>query len=293
MSAEHARCANCGKRLPRHAHICPLCGYENVIHTPRIRCNYCGRRIPATFVVCPNCKHNPRSFYWRRSPIIWVVLLALIALLVCGILNFGSFGGSVNGLSEINTTLTPSPTFAPVTVVIVATNRPITATRVPPTLTKTASPTPVPPSLTSTPTLTPTRVVRTPRATDTPTMTSTPAPIAAPALVSPTNQEHVGTINRNVDLSFHPNSVLGPQDWYRVQVDFLDRSDNPVSWCGWTKQSSIGFPRGYFDDSSPNVRSFLWHISIVHTSDPTPATCEAPFTKLSAQSDVWTFFWYP
>jgi len=77
-----------------------------------------------------------------------------------------------------------------------------------------------------------------------------------------------------------------------LQVDYLDRAGQPVSWCGWTKDATLEFPRDLFDASSPSVRSFLWRVSVVRPTQINPATCEARFEKVSAQSDAWTFYWY-
>jgi len=273
---------------------CPACGYGNVIHIHRIRCNYCGRRIPASSVVCPNCHHNPRAFYWRR----WHVVVLLI-LLAC-VLGAGAwlYRNQLSAALPISlafqSTITPTPTFThvPITVIILATRPPATATFLP-----TRTPTRVPPTLTPTPTSSPTstrtatRSLRTPGKTGVPTAIPTPIPVPAPKLLAPQDGERIIGPNKRIVLTFQPAQPIGAQQWYRVQVDYLDRSGQPVSWCSFSKYTSFEFPHEIFDDSSPLVRSFLWRVSVVRSALPEPATCDAQYEPLSAPSDVRTFYW--
>ncbi len=270
------------------------------MHTPRIRCNYCGRRIPASSVVCPHCQRNPRGFFWKR----WHVgVLALVLLAVAGIaaIVLGQEGistalGSIQPIQVAlgATTATPTFTKAPLTIVIVATQPASTPTLLPPTNTplpptETPSPTEIP-SATTTVTVTP----HTPVGTETapPTPIPTPVPVSPPKLQAPVDGEQVRGANQHITLRFTPAAPIGQLEWFRVQVDFLDRAGQPVSWCAFTKESFLEFPREFFDDSSPNVRSFLWRVNVVRTNQFDPKTCDAPFELLSAPSDVWTFYWY-
>ena len=50
-------------------------------------------------------------------------------------------------------------------------------------------------------------------------------------------------------LSFHGTSPLGEHDWFRVQVDFKDRNNQPWTWCGWSRSNTIIFPADYYDES--------------------------------------------
>jgi hypothetical protein len=196
----------------------------------------------------------------------------------------------------LNSTATPSVTRTPITVILVATRPLGTPTRVPPTRTpaNTAAPRP-----TNTPTwtLTATRTVsnpgtRAPQATETPSPVPTVIPVTAPNPVSPADGERIIGANKRVDLQFQPAQPLGALEWFRLQVDFLDRAGNPVSWCEFTKNSSQEFPRDFFDDSSPTLRSFLWRVNVVRSNQITPTTCDAPYDVLSPSSDPWTFYWY-
>jgi hypothetical protein len=269
------------------------------MHTPRIRCNYCDRRIPANLVVCPNCQRNPRAFYWRR----WHVVVLVLLLAVCALGYFAysggaDFGNMLGSFVALANTATPpartaTPTRPPVTVVIVATRPPNTATRVPPTATRRPNTaTPIPPTAPPSSTITPTRAPRTPAATETPTTVPTPIPVTPPTLLAPADGERIIGSNKRVMLAFHPAEDLSSLVWHRVQVDFLDRAGNPISWCGFTKEASIQFPREFFDDSSPSIRSFLWRVNVVRSNQENPTTCDAPYEVLSAPSQVWTFYWY-
>lgn len=196
----------------------------------------------------------------------------------------------------LNPTPTQTITRAPVSVVLVATRPPLTATRVPPTATRAITNTPRA-TATATFTLIATSPAANPasnaaRVTETPSPIPTRVPVASPVLISPTDGERIIGPNKRVLLQFQPAQPLGAQEWYRVQVDFLDRAGNPVSWCGFTRESAQEFPRDFFDDSSPNVRSFLWRVNVVQSGQFNPATCDAPYDTVSAPSDVRTFYWY-
>jgi hypothetical protein len=194
-------------------------------------------------------------------------------------------------------TATRANTRPPVTIVLVATLLPSTATHIPPTESE-SEPTSEP-SATPAPTLTPTATVRAENIETQvaqPTIPPSPIPtivaVTPPSLVAPTDSEQIIGANKRVTLKFQPAQPLGNQEWHRIQVDFLDRSGNPVSWCDFTKESEQEFPREFFDDSSPSVRSFLWRVNVVRSNQISPSTCDAQYDPLSAPSNVWTFFWY-
>jgi hypothetical protein len=182
--------------------------------------------------------------------------------------------------------------------VLVATPVPSTATvtALPPTPTRADTPTPTEtaePTITPTPSLTPENIsTQVAQPTALPTLIPSPIPVQAPQLVAPADGERIAGANKTVLLQYQPAQVLGAQDWYRVQVDFLDRAGNPVSWCGFSKESQQEFPSAYFDESSPNVRSFLWRVNVVRSNQAVPTTCDAPYDLLSAPSEVRTYYWY-
>lgn len=266
---------------------------QDPLHTARIRCNYCSKRIPASSIVCPNCQRNPRAFYWKRGQ---VALLVLGLVIVLGAAAW-FFGRDLTKLLPasvaLNPTASPSPTpRRPITVILVATARPsLTATRVPPT-NKPANTATASPTLSPTPTVTLTQAPRKAGVTDTPSPVPTAVAVPAPKLVSPADGERVIGASKHVFLQFQPAQTIRAQEWYRVQVDYLDRAGNPSSWCEFTQDSQLEFPREFFDDSSPNVRSFLWRVNVVHSNQVSPKTCDAPYETLSAASEVWTFYWY-
>jgi hypothetical protein len=140
--------------------------------------------------------------------------------------------------------------------------------------------------------LSPTRLPRTPQGTVIATPVPTAVPVSAPQLVSPGDGERILGGNKHVFLKFQPAAPIGAQQWYRVQVDYLDRTGQPVSWCEFTKESALEFPQDYFDNSSPSVRSFLWRVGVVRSNQVLPQTCEAQYETLSAPGQVWTFYWY-
>jgi len=233
-----------------------------------------------------------------------VVVLAVVGLLALAafFLTFGAngIGSALTGFNPfrgvaLGASPTPRATLAPITVIITATPRPPTRTPIPPTTTIANSPPPPPtasPTFSSTPTRTVTQNSRAARATETFTPTPTPIPVPPPKLIAPTDGERIQGANKHVILTFQPAKPIGAQEWYRLQVDYLDRTGQPVSWCAFTKESALEFPRDLFDDSSPNVRSFLWRVNVVQTHQVNPSTCDAPYDVLSAPSEVWTFYWY-
>lgn len=262
-------------------------------HTPRVRCKYCSKRIPASAVVCPNCQRNPRAFYWKRGQILLFVLFLLLVL--GGVISF--FSGDLQSLAPVQLALFPTPTRSPsrppITVILVATARPsLPPTRVPATSKPANTVTPTRPTLTPTASFTPTRIPRAPGTTDTPSPIPTRAPVPAPKLLSPGDGERVSGSNKHVLLRFQSVRPLNAQEWFRIQVDYLDRAGNPSGWCEFSKVGDQEFPREIFDDSSPNVRSFLWRVSVVHSTQVSPQTCDAPYETLSSSSEVWTFYWY-
>ena len=280
---------------------CPACGYGTVSTTPRIRCHYCSRRILASAVVCPNCQHNPRAFYWKRWHVIVLIVLALLASAIFFSTVGANFARSaLNGFEPfraiaIAATPTAHATRPPITVIITATPRPATKSPVPPTPVIVPSATPRPtdvPQVTPTPTHTLTQISGPPRATATFTSIPTAIPVPPPKLVSPSDGERVQGGNKRIALAFQPAQPIGAEDWFRMQVDYLDRLGRPVSWCAFTKASALEFPRELFEDSSPNVRSFLWRVTVVRSDQISPATCDAPYQVLSVPSEVWTFYWY-
>lgn len=272
---------------------------DNLTHTPRIRCRYCARRIPASAAICPNCQHNPRAFYWKRGHVVALALGALLALalflttlgadfMLSAWDNFKPFA------AVIPVTPTRAPTRPPITVIITATPRPATKSSAASTSTRvtTNTPRPTEPPFTATPTRTLTPLRGTAAATETFTPIPSPIPVSSPKLVSPTDGERVRGANKHILLSFQPAQPIGAQEFYRLQVDYLDRAGRPVSWCAFTQQSALEFPRELFDDSSPNVRSFLWRVNVARAQQINPRTCDAPYQVLSAPSEVWTFYWY-
>ncbi|MCG3140680.1 MAG: hypothetical protein HDKAJFGB_01791 [Anaerolineae bacterium] len=287
--------------MPANQPACPTCGYGNVPTISRIRCRYCARRIPAAATVCPNCQHNPRAFYWKRWHGVAAVILVLCALGILGSTLGADFIGSTLNEFEpfraiaLGATPTARATLPPITVIITATPRPTTRVPVSPTQALVASSTPAPtetPRFTATPTPTLTQISGPPQPTATFTPVPTQVPIPPPKLVAPTDNERIQGANKRIALTFQPAQPIGAQEWYRVQVDYLDRVGQSVSWCAFTKANALDFPRELFEETSPNVRSFLWRVNVVRAEQFAPSTCDAPYQLLSAPGEAWTFYWY-
>ncbi len=95
-----------------------------------------------------------------------------------------------------------------------------------------------------------------------------------------------------VDLTFHGSVPLAANQWFRVQIDYKDRNNVMISWCGWSRSNAIRFPRDYFDDSWQMTREFRWHVNLVETSLRVPSTCAAAVDNSSPDSPAWLFYWY-
>jgi hypothetical protein len=205
---------------------------------------------------------------------------------------FAQQSKSTQNEATVPTTSTPRTV---VTVIVLANEPPPTVTSTPaqPTFTPTLQSSPA-----SKATLTPTATIRalSPRARNTFTPQAPPTRVATTAprltLVAPADGEKIIGSRKVVELSFQPLDTLGANEWYRVQVDFLNRNGEPESWCGWTQETSLRFPPEYFDDSSPVARSFKWHVNVARTDVSQPMNCEAAATMISAPSGTWTFYWY-
>lgn len=266
--------------------------------TPRIRCNYCNRRIPASSVICPNCHRNPRAFYWRTR---YTIIAAILSLLVLGglaILAVNTLGTPAPQSAALSATATATETRAPMTVIVVATRAPATGTAVSsktevtrPLPTETNSPT-APRSNTPALTVTPTSTrTRTPRVTSTRTRTATPIPITAPTLKSPPDEAKFGRSDQIV-FDFSTPYTLRSDEWFRVQVDYLNETGSSASWCGFDKNPGVRLPKAVFSESSPYVRRFTWHVDIVRARATNTSDCGFPFEPLGAQSEIWAFNWY-
>ncbi len=290
VSATSVRCPSCGKRLSPSTRVCPICGAEQALHIRRIRCNYCNRRVPTDIMLCPYCKHDPRGVYLRPRLLLGAIFVVAIAALAYTTLNSSAWVVALAPGSTPTPTATAVPTRA-ITLLVVATTAP-SATPTP-TLRPAAKPTATAPLPTDTPTPTATRRVVIPP----PVRTVAPAPtgstsLAPPMLLAPVNGAKLNGSKRNIVLLFQSGVALQPDEWFRIEVVFKDREDRFANWCGWTKDSSIQFPWGYYEDSWQQDRSFHWHVSITQSLTDMPSTCAASVTEISPPSPDWTFYWY-
>ncbi len=295
MSGSSVRCPNCAKRLSPHLRICPACGAEQPLHVRRIRCNYCGRRIPAQSPTCPRCEHNPRRFYLRPHHVLYPLGLVLLAVLIYFGVNAIPWVRTLAVGSAPTPTRTRAPTRTPALIVITATatDTPVLlamGTDTPlPSATDTLAPvTPSTPTRTVTPTRRPTvrpQVLR-------PSPSATTVLIAAPVLESPVDGQSLYGPRKRITFNFHGMAPLREHDWFRIEVDFMDRTNQFANWCGWSQSNSIDLPNAYYDDSYQMNRTFRWHVNIAETATDSPSTCAAPTIHLSAPSPEWTFYWY-
>lgn len=86
--------------------------------------------------------------------------------------------------------------------------------------------------------------------------------------------------------------MLAAGEFFRLQVDYIDRNGANASWCAFTRSGGIRFPKQEFDNVSPFARKLIWRVGIVKANATSTSGCEEPFEQLSAQSEVWTFYWY-
>lgn len=110
-------------------------------------------------------------------------------------------------------------------------------------------------------------------------------------LVAPVNEQRFGRTDQIV-FQFSSPYKLKTDEWFRVQVDYLDTSGATSSWCGYDKAPSIPFPKAYFTESSPDVRRFTWQIAIVRALATKTSDCNFSFEPLGPPSEIGAFYWY-
>lgn len=287
MTTDFDRCSECGKRLSPSDETCPACGAAQVPHVERVRCRRCGWRVRADVLTCPHCGHNPRAFYFQA----WIGLALLFCLgtLIAAVLFYNARLAIIaSNPTPFDVVATRAPTWTPVITVQVVTATPtFTPTRAP--IPSTATPTLRP---TTTVTLTPSpRPTLTRALTATHTATATRAPVPAPRLTGPDDGARFAGPAVRIRLTW-VGPPLTDNQWYMVRVEYLDRADFPVAWCGWARNGEIFFPSQLRDDSSPTQRAFRWSARVMEPDSPQPETCQAPASPAGDPSGTRTFFWY-
>jgi len=183
--------------------------------------------------------------------------------------------------AEVSVLRGATPTFP---AIIFATNTPV------PTVTSTPIPRTETPIVTSIPiTPTATRIVKPPTPVLSPTATpAQPAPtITGPV---PNGGTWTGEGQANTAMTFNwkcDTCVLGPNDWYQVVINYVDKTGVPRTIAGRTKDKFLSLHQivqgGPFDIyQKAKDDTFMWYVQIKRDPGDQP---------VSPPSATWKFIW--
>ena len=282
-------CRWCGASVSPKDVLCPRCGSR--LRRESATCRRCRGEIRSGLAVCPHCGED---LLRRRIP--WKLIGSL----------GGVFGAVV--LVYLVLTLVPlpfglpfvaaDPTATP-TEVIVPPTPTATATRRPPTATPTSKAT-FTPVITATATTTVSATVTvtatvTPGLTATPTASPTETPglkYAAPKLIEPEDQsgwapDHplVFSSGTPIELKWEAVGALGAEEWYAVELAYVDTNSQPAVGGGWTKETTWLVPDDLHERMGGD-RTVEWSVTVVVG---TPGTGEG--RAISPPSETWMFRW--
>ena len=275
VSPNDVVCARCGARLKRESKPCPRCGRE--ARFGLIVCPYCGEELWG--------KRRPWKLVGALVGIGVVVVLAYVVLTFVPLPFELPFVASAPTSTPTEVILPPTPT---------ATNtpRPPTAT---PTLTATATFTPV---ITATVTVTGTATVTgtvSPGPAQTPTATPTETPssgYAAPTLIEPEDQSDwlpdqplVFSYGARIELKWGPVGTLAEDEWYAVDLTYINRDGASAITGGWTKETMWLVPSDLYELLGGD-RDVNWTVTVV---SGTPGSGAG--TPVSPPSETWMFRW--
>ena len=274
-------CRWCGASVSPKDVLCPRCGAR--LRRESATCRRCRREIRSGLAVCPNCGED---LLRRRIP--WKLIGGL----------GGVFGAAV--LVYLVLTLVPlpfelpfvaaAPTATPTEVILPPTPT-ATATLRPPTSTPTrrASATPV---ITATATVSATV---TPGLTTTPTASPTETPglkYAAPKLIEPQDQsdwapDHplIFSYGTRIELKWEAVGTLAADEWYAVELAYVDRNGQPAVGGGWSKETTWRVPDDLYERMGGD-RSVEWTVTVVAG---TSGSGEG--RAISPPSETWMFRW--
>jgi RNA polymerase subunit RPABC4/transcription elongation factor Spt4 len=292
-------CRWCGAPVSAQQTVCPNCGAR--LRRTNTTCRRCKREIRSGLAVCPFCGEDllTRRVPWKlMGALVGVALVAVVGYLV---LAFVPLPFRVPFLAAAPTA-TPTEVILPPTATFTATPRPPTAT---PTRRRTATPV-----ITETATLeaSPTRTVTVTATVATqPTSTAvvaetpaaTPVPMdtpglkyAAPKPIEPEDQSDwpadrplIFSEGARIELRWEPVVTLGAQEYYSVQLAYVDRDTGPDTYGVWIKETTWLVP----DDRHGRLggdRTVKWSVTVV-SGTPGMGGGKA----ISPPSETWMFRW--
>ncbi len=275
-------CSWCGARIREGTTVCPRCGVR--LRRESSRCPRCKREIRAGLAVCPHCGEELAK---RRIPWKLVASLGGVALAAVVIYALRYFLPLPVNLALVSAPASPTPT----EVILPPTPTP-TETPRPPTATPTATVT-FTPVITVTPTVTPTATsVTSSVPTETPTATPTQTPAfryGVPQLLGPADGEEFSGSGEIIKLDWEPVATLGEDEWYSIRLGYVNRNavriDAVVAWAR-NKDIPWRVDPSYYEDASPNGRTFEWQITIVWDPDG-----DGQGQPISPPSETWMFRW--
>jgi RNA polymerase subunit RPABC4/transcription elongation factor Spt4 len=292
-------CRWCGATISEKDTTCPECGTR--LRRTSSRCRRCKEEIRSGLAVCPYCGEDLLS---RRVP--WTLVGTLAGVVLVGVvgylvLSFVPLPIELPFVASVPTA-TPTEVILPPTPTDTATPRPPTST---PTRRPTATPV-----ITETATL---EVSPTRNATATSSVAVNPAPTAevretppaspvptetpglkyaAPRLIEPEDesnwaQDHplVFSEGARIELQWEAVGTLGANEYYAVELAYVDRDSGPAVRPAWVKETTWVVPSEVYDRLGSD-RIVEWSVTVV---SGTPGTGQR--TDVSPASETWMFRW--
>ncbi len=160
-----------------------------------------------------------------------------------------------------------------------------------PTFTLTPPPASETPFLTSTPVITAT-ATRAVKPTAAASLTPPAFPLPAPTIIGPVPNGGTwggeGQANAAITFSWNCNQcVLGPNEWYEVSINYIDKSGVPRTIAGRSQDKFLSLRRildgGPFDIyQKAKDDTFQWYVQVKRDPGDQP---------ISPPSDAWKFVW--
>jgi len=292
-------CRWCGASVSPKDILCPRCGAR--LRRESATCRRCRKEIRSGLAVCPHCGED---LLRRRVP--WKLIVALggvfgAAVLAYLVLSFVPLPFPLLFMAAAPTA-TATEVILPPTPTATATPRPPTAT---PTrratatraITETAT---LEASPTHTVTVTATSVVTptfTAEVAETPTVSLVPTETpglkyAAPKLLEPEDQSDwaadrplVFSEGARIELKWEAVGTLGVEEYYAIELAYVDRDSGPAVTGGWVKETTWLVPTDLYERIGGD-RTVEWSVTVV---SGTPGTGQR--TAISPASETWVFRW--
>ena len=291
-------CRWCGAPASLKETFCPNCGAR--LRRTNTTCRRCKSEIRSGLAVCPFCGEDllARRVPWKLAGALGgVALVAVIGYLV---LSFVPLPFQLPFIAAAPSA-TPTEVILPPTPTHTATPRPPTATptrraTATPVITETAtlevSPTrtvTVTATLAVTPTFT-AAIAETPAASPGPTE-SRGLKYAAPKLIEPEDQSDwapdrplVFSEGARIELKWEAVGTLGAEEYYAIELAYVDRDRGPDATGGWVKETTWLVPNLY--ERLGGDRTVEWSVTVV---SGTPGTGAG--RPISPASETWMFRW--